>query len=191
MGVDALGGLARTGLKSVSRLRSSTFVDGSVTIDGAKVVTAAFNMPRARQEVLEASVDFFTLSGEEYEALESDNAVAETMACSPQAVSDILAVEGCARVKYHESNNAGTPLFMFAGPSRLSLSLAKTDTFEKYAFSYTLSKDDESAKPGLELGSVRISLDTPGSTRSHKTSLDLVADSGLSYLSADFKLPYR
>ena len=51
MGVDVFNGLSRTGLKSVSRLRSSTFFDGSVSVDGARVVTAAFNMPRDRQEV--------------------------------------------------------------------------------------------------------------------------------------------
>ena len=142
-------------------------------------------------QVLEASVDFFTLNNAAYESLASANAPAETTACTPAAVSDVLAVEACARVLYHESAPA---TFMFAGPSRLSLSLAKTDTFDKYALSYAWREADEEeeGKEGMRLGSVRLALDTPGSVRSHRTSLDLVADAeAWQYLRADFRMPYR
>lgn len=50
MGLDAF--VTRTGLKMVSTLHTSTEIEGMVKLDESKVITAKFNMPKEKQEIL-------------------------------------------------------------------------------------------------------------------------------------------
>ena len=49
MSVDAF--VARTGLKMLTTLHSSTELDGKLQIQDSKVVVVNFNMPRQKQEI--------------------------------------------------------------------------------------------------------------------------------------------
>lgn len=92
----------QTGLKSVTKLHTSTFMDGTVKVKDGQLVTATVNMPRDNIDVLEASVDFFT-SDEDGNMipLESNNPKEDLTLCSPDVVSDFFAIRGCAVMKYH------------------------------------------------------------------------------------------
>ncbi len=57
--MEVHAGVAKTGLKSVNKLHSSTFLDGKVQIDGGKLAKVEMNMPRDTMEILEASADFY------------------------------------------------------------------------------------------------------------------------------------
>ena len=105
MEVDA--GFAKTGLKSVSKLHSSTFLDGKVLIDGGKLARVEMNMPRDTMEILDATADFYTWqarygdSGEAvYAPLESNNEQEVYVGCSTDG-NDLFGVEVCAVAKYH------------------------------------------------------------------------------------------
>jgi hypothetical protein len=103
MEVDA--GFAKTGLKSVSKLHSSTFLDGKVVIDGGKLARVDLNMPRDTMEILEASADFYTWQVAEdgrrvYLPLESDNQQEVFVGCSSEG-NDLFGVELCGVAKYH------------------------------------------------------------------------------------------
>lgn len=52
MSVDA--GVARTGLKMVTTLHSSTAIDGSIKMEDGQVLVTKFNMPREKIEILNA-----------------------------------------------------------------------------------------------------------------------------------------
>ena len=73
MSVDAK--YARAGLKSISKLHTSTFFDGKVKMDNGKLLAAEFNMPKDTVDVLDVSVDFFSLQNNEYKNVESKNEV--------------------------------------------------------------------------------------------------------------------
>ena len=103
MEVDA--GFAKTGLKSVSKLHSSTFLDGKVVIDGGKLARIDLNMPRDTMEILEATADFYTWQVAEdgrrvYLPLESDNQQEVFVGCSSEG-NDLFGVELCGVAKYH------------------------------------------------------------------------------------------
>ena len=105
MEVDA--GVAKTGLKSVTKLHSSTFLDGKVIIDGGKLAKVEVNMPRDTMEIMEASADFYTWqakSGDQgedvYVPLVSNNALEDFVGCSSDG-NDLFGVEVCAVAKYY------------------------------------------------------------------------------------------
>ena len=73
MSVNAM--YAQTGLKSVSKLHTSTFVDGQLLMEGGKLMKAHLNVPKRTVELLDVSVDFLTLNNGNYEPLASKNEV--------------------------------------------------------------------------------------------------------------------
>jgi hypothetical protein len=62
MSVNIGNELAKTGLKSVTKLHTSTFIDGQVELEGFKLAKAIINMPKDKMEFLEVSANFFTLA---------------------------------------------------------------------------------------------------------------------------------
>ena len=73
MSVDAV--FARTGLKSVSKLHTSTFFDGKLEMDNGKLMKAELNVPKDTVDVLDVSVDFFTIQNDELREIQSKNEV--------------------------------------------------------------------------------------------------------------------
>ena len=76
MSVDAK--FAKAGLKSVSKLHTSTYFDGKISMDGWKLLEAEMNMPKDTIDVLDVSVDFFSLQNNEYAVIKSKNEVLHT-----------------------------------------------------------------------------------------------------------------
>ena len=73
MSVDAK--FAKAGLKSVSKLHTSTYFDGKINMDGWKLMEAEMNMPQDTIDVLDVSVDFFSLQNNDYAMIKSKNEV--------------------------------------------------------------------------------------------------------------------
>lgn len=82
-------------------------------------MASCLNLPpffRESAEVLEVSVDFFTLQNEEYTALESQNEERTTSVCSPDIISDLLAVQACGTGSWHQPKGENSvDKIMFAG----------------------------------------------------------------------------
>ena len=64
MSLDIGNGLAKTGLKSTTKLHTSTYLDGKVEVEGFKLAKATVNMPKDKMEILEVSAEFFTLTSD-------------------------------------------------------------------------------------------------------------------------------
>ena len=78
---------------------------------------------------------------------------------------------------------------LFSGPSRFSLNFRETDTLDRYAFVYQWN--EEALTEVNSMQNFRISFNTPGSERDHKTSLAVSADSLLTSVDAQMTLPFR
>lgn len=81
---------------------------------------------------------------------------------------------------------------MFAGPSRLSLNLRKTDTFDRYNMLLSVTDGNKpNAESDTAKHSFRFIFDTAGSFRSHRTALEIEASPQLDMASVDFQIPYK
>ena len=90
MSVDLGNGLAKTGLKTVTKLHTSTFIDGEIELEGFKLVKAIIKMPKDKMEALDVSVSFFTLTpGGSYTLLESTNPVEDIRRCTPTKLRSV------------------------------------------------------------------------------------------------------
>lgn len=186
MSVDAF--VTKTGLKSVSRMHSSTFLDGNVVFRGNKLLNVAFNMPRESMEVFEASVDFFTHQNGAFLQLQSDHEAEVASICSPEFISDLLALKGCAALSYHSAPaTQDNTMLMFAGPSKLTIGLSKTDDFDRHRFKYEYLVHEDKPQRSLH-----VSLDTQGRTRkSHRTSLEVAFHDRYEFMSFKLQFPHK
>jgi hypothetical protein len=53
MSLEIANGLAKTGLKSTTKLHTNTYLDGKIEVQGFKLAKATLNMPRDKMEILE------------------------------------------------------------------------------------------------------------------------------------------
>ena len=155
MHFDAI--VAKTGLKSLTKMHTNTFFDGSLVIDRENGVKAYVNANRDKMEVMEASVDFFTYDGETYKELESENKKEEVESCTGDFVEQMFLLQTCGELTYHVSEDAALSKdvdggdegdhrqVMFAGPSHLSLTTRKMEAFKWYTFHYKWKTDETKA----------------------------------------------
>lgn len=180
MSVDAIH--AKTGLRSLTKLHSSTFVDGQFQMDGRRLVKAQVNMPKETVEVLEASVDFFSYQNDAFVALKTKANGEEFSGCTPSTVNDVLGVEICGRATYHVIDGKGPSSYYFAGPSHLSIGVQKTDVFDKYVFAYVW--DHHAADHDLH-----VTFDTPGSRINRLTGVEVKFNDDFSKFGFDLYSP--
>ena len=116
--MEVEAGSVKTGLKSVTKLHSSTFMDGKVVIDGGKLAKLEVNMPRDTMEILEASADFFIWQSsndvqvQDYVPLKSENNNEEYVGCSSDG-NGLLGVEVCASTKYYYATDNDLVIKLF------------------------------------------------------------------------------
>ena len=85
MSLEIANGLAKTGLKSTTKLHTNTFLDGKVEMAKFKLAKATINMPKDKMEILEVSADFSTLTSDgQYLALQTKNPSVKRAHCTPE-----------------------------------------------------------------------------------------------------------
>ena len=85
MSLEIANGLAKTGLKSTTKLHTNTFLDGKVEMAKFKLAKATINMPKDKMEILEVSADFSTLTSDgQYMALQTKNPSIKRAHCTPE-----------------------------------------------------------------------------------------------------------
>ncbi len=107
---------------------------------------------RETTEVLDASVDFYSLQGDDFVELEADNEEKSLSACSPDVVSDLLAVRACGEAKWHrptgsQEEEVALDKVMFAGESS-SLQHTKTNTIGGLLICFFVQR--RSSPPAIE-----------------------------------------
>ncbi|XP_076066631.1 uncharacterized protein LOC143039997 [Oratosquilla oratoria] len=154
--IDAF--VARSGVKMVSTLHTSTSINGKVVIQGGKLVDVELNMPRDKIEILDVKNQFFHYEGDhEVPALSQKETKFEGCTGAPS----LLGVKLCGSVSYPQTSYE-SPFFPLHGPVAAHVFLEKTDTHTSYIFQYK-----------WERNAISLLLDTPNSKINRKISLDL------------------
>ena len=129
---------AQTGLKSLSKLHTSTFVDGQLQMTGGKLMKAHLNVPKNTVDLIDVSVDFLTLDKDgNYEALSSTNEAQQYQGCTPATVNNIFGMKMCGSAMYYNNPTDSLDL-VWAGPFSVKLGLEKIDTFDQYVIEYQM-----------------------------------------------------
>ncbi|XP_074640348.1 uncharacterized protein LOC141898387 isoform X2 [Tubulanus polymorphus] len=183
MGVDAA--VARTGLKMVTTLHSSTEVDGSIVIKDSQIVNVKFNMPRDKIEILNVENKFFIVHREterEQKMLATEPIKKRT--CTPAYMTKLAGVEVCSQMTYpnYESGSLEPIQYPLAGPFKLGVVLNKRDTHSSYEFEAKLL----TRKNGVThyAHEAKLAFNTPNSQVNRELLLDFKlnrADKALSF----------
>ncbi|KAJ1524178.1 hypothetical protein ONE63_010704 [Megalurothrips usitatus] len=174
MGVNAH--VTRTGLRTVSTMHSSTYLDGKVRVDGGKLVEVKLNVPRERVDVVEVTSKLYLLHRDqprELQGLVEDRE--ETSGCTSSMAATVTGFKVCGHLAYSNGSRFhGAPYFPLTGPFNFSVGLHRTDSFESYDFQYKL-EHDKANDPSSPI-SWSATFDTPGSRVNRKLGASLWVD---------------
>ena len=160
MSVDAF--FAKTGLKSVSKLHSSAYIDAFADIQNGKLIKLNINLPTEKIELVEASADFLTYKEGEFHQLRTLGAKESLEKCSSDKIANLLGFKICAEGHYYSGNAGSSPEWYFTGSSFAAIYLKKIDSLDRISVDYSWSRDDSSPGKGI-MDDIRLVLDTPGS----------------------------
>jgi hypothetical protein len=195
MSLDVANGMAKTGLKSTTKLHTSTYLDGKVEVEGFKLAKATINMPKDKMEILEVSAEFFALTSDgKYAPLESKNPTNKISGCTPNLFSNIFGIELCAEAEYSPNPNSpeNSLATYFAGPSKAQIHLHKTDIFAKYIFKYEYIDTQQPGQIARNLQEVKILFDTPGSNINRRSNIEIQMDTNhWNYFSLGMDIPFN
>ena len=188
MSVDSF--VAKTGLKSNTKLHSSIYANVFVDINRGRKLKVHVNLPTDKTEVIDVTSEFLTFESGKFKKLVPKYPEQSMDICSSKFASDIFGLELCAVGKYHKSNGKFTPAWYFFGPAKVEINLRKTDKFEKLTFDYTWVTDDSKPEKGI-MEDFKLIIDTPGSLRNRKVYAQLKFDDINSYFLFDLNMPIR
>nr|UEK51469.1 MTTP-like protein [Parasacculina yatsui] len=164
MGVDAFA--ARTGLKMVSNLHTSTAIDGSLTVDGGSVIVGKINMPKERNEVLDVTTRFYSMHKNRVIPLGMNaDDVYQNKICSGSVVDRLLGLKFCTNFQI-TNPSSNTPSLLLSGPIDAQIYIMKTDSIKAFTFEFRNVVLDDLYKNHLLIHA-------PGSTVDRRISFDL------------------
>ncbi|XP_043224104.1 uncharacterized protein LOC122382611 isoform X2 [Amphibalanus amphitrite] len=171
MMVDGMAVQLGMGMKAT--VHSSTLVDASLRMEGFRLVNAQVNMPKERMDVynFESSMEFIhqdqqttltseiTMEGDKHQQV-------SFVSCSGN--ERVLGWKLCAQLHYvNASDNEMAPHFPLTGPTKIALSVEKTDkTMQGYKLEWGIT--DNNFEHNLI-----VTLDTPESTIDRRVQLKL------------------
>ena len=106
MSVDAYH--AKTGLKMVTNMHSSSAVDGQIKIEDSQIITTKLNWPKEKIEIFNVKSKFFLLHCER-------NPIDKKL-CTGKGLKKSLGLQLCGEVKL-VTGQENAPYFPFTGPS--------------------------------------------------------------------------
>ncbi|XP_067004188.2 uncharacterized protein [Anabrus simplex] len=175
----------KTGISSVNRLNTNTYLGGTVKIVQGKIADIKIDVPREKMQILDVSTKLFMLHREvqhEMKGILEDRE--EHQGCSPDFISDILGLKLCGELAYPNASQAlDAPYFPLTGPFSLRLTLFKTDNFSMYDFGYKFNPDPK-------VSSVSINFDTVGSQIDRKIQFLGVYDRKKASLNVNLRTPF-
>lgn len=189
MSVDA--GVAKTGLKMVATLHSSTWVDGLIEVRNGEVARIQMNMPRDKMEFIDVQSKIFLLHNEQEKeqkgALEGSTRVSS---CSSRYTNKVLGFEVCSELSYPESNGReDVPLFPMSGAARGRIFARKTDSsLTSYNFEARLDKETVGDE---YIRNLLLTLNTPGSNIDRELTLQFQLNQPERSVSFKLKTPVK
>ena len=189
MSIDAF--YTKTGLKSVTRLHTSSYIDVHAEIDGGKLANLQINLPdeKSQKKIIEASADFSVFTNNEFKALESLHDKQSLDTCSPSLLSDTLGLKYCISGSFYKGRQSETPKWYFTGPIRANVIMSKVDSFKSIVAKYKWRDETKMTKGQLQ--SIDVIIDTPGSSVNRKSYLQIQFNNLKSYFLFDLSIPLR
>ncbi|XP_052775371.1 uncharacterized protein LOC128213563 isoform X2 [Mya arenaria] len=184
MSVDAH--VTRTGLKMVSTLHTSTAVAGSINVDPSGSISAQYDLPEDRLEIVDVQSSFFTIhrNGERKQNMITDNRRSKNL-CTPDQVTTVMGVSLCLEVAYPNATlMSDAPHFPLTGPVSAGVYLYKDDSHTSYKFA---AKSKHDANENI----VRVMFDTPGSRTDRHLELDVTLNKRDMDLSVTLTSPWK
>ena len=82
------------GFRSLTKLHTSTYLDGEAVMEGGKLMKARLNVPKKTVDVLDVSVDFFSMNDQGlYEPLTSQNQAVAYAGCTPDSFNHVVGMK--------------------------------------------------------------------------------------------------
>ncbi|KAF8763448.1 Apolipophorins like protein [Argiope bruennichi] len=158
--VDA-GHFARSGMRFISTMHSSSVLDGKVQVRNGEVVKAQLNMPRDRIDVFNIQSKMYLVHGtEEREKATDKREGTHLQSCTGRGISKVFGVKICSSLDL-PPYRPNSPLQPLNGPASFSLYIEKTDPTLK-SYNFDAQWKSEMKKGGFVKHGV-LSLNTPES----------------------------
>jgi Domain of unknown function (DUF1943)/Lipoprotein amino terminal region len=160
MSLDAY--FAKTGLKSVSKLHTSAYIDASADIQNGRLIKVNINLPTEKVELLEASANLFTYKDGKFHKLRTIGDLESVEKCSSDKIAKLFGLEACVRGNYYHGISGAFPNWYFTGPSNAAIYMNKVDSHSSITLDFAWSKDDSIPGKGIT-DEIKVSIETPGS----------------------------
>ncbi|KAK2725008.1 uncharacterized protein LOC136033229 isoform X1 [Artemia franciscana] len=153
-------GRLKSGVKVRNTFQSAAAVDGKLLIDGTKVVSVKFNMPKKNTEIFKVASEAFIISS--HQTIKPKIEVDRKKICSPE----ILGTSVCGEIQIPNS-------FSLPFASSASINLEKVDTYSAVLFDFKRSEEIIEEK---SIRSLILTFDMPGSRRDKRLATKLIID---------------
>ncbi|XP_038275879.1 uncharacterized protein LOC119862732 isoform X4 [Dermochelys coriacea] len=139
-----VGNLGRAGLNWVTRLRTSTSLDGGIQVKKGQELKVFLNTPEESMEIINFSSKFYLTTMDGMENIEGFQDYIETKSCTSEEASKIFGWQLCSEMSY-PGKTSGLP-FPFSGPAKAAMTLKKQDRgLQQYlmeaAYNYSPQED--------------------------------------------------
>lgn len=180
MGVDAF--VAKTGLKMVNTMHSSTILDGLVQLKDGRIFNMDLNMPQDKMEIFSAESHLYITYRDQ--TREQKASVADTWQwsrCTSRPMTDATGLELCAEASLPWGRDVKFPQI---GAAIARVYLNKRDTYRGAHF-------ETSYIPSNGVDTVRVSFNTPGSRVDREMTANFRLDRPQKQVHLDVKTPWK
>ncbi|WAR23156.1 APLP-like protein [Mya arenaria] len=127
MGIDVLSN--QVGVKMISTLHSSSAIQGKMSIVDGSILTAEFDLPDEKMDIISVKSEFYTMhrESERLQKMITSNRQSHS-ACSGPNLVKVAGLEICAEMSFPNASLVETaPYFPITGPMNAGITLYKRD----------------------------------------------------------------
>jgi hypothetical protein len=153
---------AKTGLKSISKLHTSAYMDASIDIQNGRLVKVNINLPTDKIELLDASANLLSYKDGKFHKLSTLGGHESVEKCSSDKIAKLLGFEVCVQGNYYHGITEKFPNWYFTGPSNAAIYMHKVDSLSSITLDFGWSTDNSIPGKGIT-EEIKLSIETPGS----------------------------
>ncbi|XP_070564132.1 uncharacterized protein [Ptychodera flava] len=181
--------VAHSGLRMVTRMHSSTALDGSISLDSSETFKVKFNVPDNRLDIIDVSNKLYLVNAEfPMEIAGITENYRQHSKCTGHIVEKWAGVRLCGELRYpNASQKLDTPYFPLTGPVSMKVTLDKVDpTLSSYEMEAKYQVQRKRVNAKTEISDVlRFMIGTPGTHMPRTHSVDVVLNRAQKALSVD------
>ncbi|ELU04621.1 hypothetical protein CAPTEDRAFT_222921 [Capitella teleta] len=194
MGIDAF--VAKTGLKMVTTLHTSTVAQGKFQLAGGKIFNMDWDIPQDKMEIISAESKFFVVWRDvdrEQNMLNTGERSSHSK-CIGDKFTTVLGLELCGEISYpwdpKKSNDV--PFFPFTGPMSTKVYLNKKDSHTGFHFEAKYIQDKTRAQTGVQIKDIaKVQFNTPGSSVDRELAFEFEMDRASKQMKISMKSPWK